>query len=100
MDPWWNPAVEEQATARAHRIGQAQTVFVYKLVVEGSKRARLHWPKVCWVAMADQRPSSVPTICRLCWRHWGIASRCSEWGDDDEAWLVEPSLQSGHSHPL
>lgn len=36
MDPWWNPAVEEQATARAHRIGQEQTVFVYKLVVEGS----------------------------------------------------------------
>ncbi|MEO7107462.1 MAG: SNF2-related protein, partial [Rhodoferax sp.] len=36
MDPWWNPAVEEQATARAHRIGQDQPVFVYKLVVEGS----------------------------------------------------------------
>lgn len=33
MDPWWNPAVEEQATARAHRIGQDQPVFVYKLVV-------------------------------------------------------------------
>ncbi|QRX82735.1 DEAD/DEAH box helicase [Glaciimonas sp. PAMC28666] len=36
MDPWWNPAVEEQATSRAHRIGQEQTVFVYKLVIEGS----------------------------------------------------------------
>ncbi len=36
LDPWWNPAVEEQATARAHRIGQDQPVFVYKLVVEGS----------------------------------------------------------------
>jgi len=36
LDPWWNPAVEEQATARAHRIGQGQPVFVYKLVVEGS----------------------------------------------------------------
>jgi superfamily II DNA or RNA helicase len=41
MDPWWNPAVEEQATARAHRIGQAQTVFVYKLVVEGSIEERI-----------------------------------------------------------
>ncbi|RJF96816.1 DEAD/DEAH box helicase [Noviherbaspirillum cavernae] len=41
MDPWWNPAVEEQATARAHRIGQAQTVFVYKLVVEGSIEERM-----------------------------------------------------------
>lgn len=36
MDPWWNPAVEEQATARAHRIGQDKTVLVYRLVVEGS----------------------------------------------------------------
>ncbi|MES2581419.1 MAG: DEAD/DEAH box helicase [Pseudomonadota bacterium] len=41
MDPWWNPAVEEQATARAHRIGQDQPVFVYKLVVEGSIEERM-----------------------------------------------------------
>jgi superfamily II DNA or RNA helicase len=41
MDPWWNPAVEEQATARAHRIGQKQSVFVYKLIVEGSIEERI-----------------------------------------------------------
>ncbi len=41
IDPWWNPAVEEQATARAHRIGQDQPVFVYRLVVEGSIEERL-----------------------------------------------------------
>ena len=41
MDPWWNPAVEQQATARAHRIGQEQAVFVYKLVVEGSIEERI-----------------------------------------------------------
>jgi superfamily II DNA or RNA helicase len=41
MDPWWNPAVQEQATARAHRIGQEQTVFVYKIVVEGSIEERI-----------------------------------------------------------
>jgi len=35
-DPWWNPAVENQATDRAHRIGQTKHVFVYKLVVAGS----------------------------------------------------------------
>ncbi|GAB5379709.1 MAG: DEAD/DEAH box helicase [Aliiglaciecola sp.] len=35
-DPWWNPAAENQATDRAHRIGQNKPVFVYKLVVEGS----------------------------------------------------------------
>ena len=41
MDPWWNPAVEEQATARAHRIGQQNAVFVYKIVVEGSIEERI-----------------------------------------------------------
>ncbi|NOT68930.1 MAG: DEAD/DEAH box helicase family protein [Methylophilaceae bacterium] len=35
-DPWWNPAAENQATDRAHRIGQKSNVFVYKLVVAGS----------------------------------------------------------------
>ncbi|WP_344203281.1 DEAD/DEAH box helicase [Pseudolysinimonas kribbensis] len=36
FDRWWNPAVEEQATARAHRIGQRRTLNVYKLVTEGT----------------------------------------------------------------
>jgi len=35
-DPWWNPAVENQATDRAYRIGQDKAVFVYKLIVENS----------------------------------------------------------------
>ncbi len=35
-DPWWNPAVENQATDRAYRIGQEKAVFVYKLIVENS----------------------------------------------------------------
>ena len=41
LDPWWNPAVERQATDRAHRIGQDQPVFVYKLVVQGSIEERM-----------------------------------------------------------
>ncbi|WP_348690196.1 DEAD/DEAH box helicase [Acidovorax soli] len=41
LDPWWNPAVAEQATARAHRIGQNQPVFVYQLVVQGSIEERM-----------------------------------------------------------
>ena len=35
-DPWWNPAVEEQATDRSHRIGQENPVFVYKLISSGT----------------------------------------------------------------
>ena len=35
-DPWWNPAVENQATDRAHRIGQTKTVQVLKLVTKGT----------------------------------------------------------------
>ncbi|MDR2164625.1 MAG: DEAD/DEAH box helicase [Zoogloeaceae bacterium] len=35
-DPWWNPAMENQAADRAHRLGQDKPVFVYKLIVAGS----------------------------------------------------------------
>ena len=35
-DPWWNPAVEDQATDRAHRIGQTKNVFVHRLVTLGT----------------------------------------------------------------
>jgi superfamily II DNA or RNA helicase len=40
-DPWWNPAVEDQATDRAHRIGQDKPVFVYRLIVSGSVEERM-----------------------------------------------------------
>ena len=35
-DPWWNPAVENQATDRAHRIGQKRTVYSVKLITKGT----------------------------------------------------------------
>ncbi len=40
-DPWWNPAVENQATDRAHRIGQTKPVFVYKLIAKGTLEERI-----------------------------------------------------------
>jgi len=40
-DPWWNPAAENQATDRAHRIGQMNPVFVHKLITEGSIEERI-----------------------------------------------------------
>jgi SNF2 family DNA or RNA helicase len=40
-DPWWNPAVEQQATDRAHRIGQDKAVFVYKIVAAGTVEEKI-----------------------------------------------------------
>jgi len=42
MDRWWNPAVENQATDRAYRIGQDKNVFVYKLITAGTVEERIH----------------------------------------------------------
>ena len=41
MDPWWNPAVEDQATDRAHWIGQDKKVFVYRLVTAGTVEEKM-----------------------------------------------------------
>ncbi len=40
-DPWWNPAVESQATDRAHRIGQDKNVFVYKFITKNSVEEKI-----------------------------------------------------------
>ncbi|MDB4324713.1 DEAD/DEAH box helicase [bacterium] len=40
-DPWWNPAVEAQATDRAHRIGQDKPIFVYKLIATNSVEEKM-----------------------------------------------------------
>lgn len=41
LDPWWNPAVEAQAVDRVHRIGQTNTVFVYRMVTAGTIEERI-----------------------------------------------------------
>jgi len=41
LDPWWNPAVEDQAADRAHRIGQTRPVLVHKLIAEDTVEARI-----------------------------------------------------------
>jgi superfamily II DNA or RNA helicase len=41
LDPWWNPAVEDQASDRAHRIGQERPVTIYRLVTQGTIEERL-----------------------------------------------------------
>jgi len=41
IDPWWNPAVEQQATDRTHRIGQEKPVFIYKLIVRESVEEKM-----------------------------------------------------------
>ena len=53
VDPWWNPAVQSQASARAHRIGQDQPVFVYRLVAEGSIEERMLALQARKQALAD-----------------------------------------------
>ena len=40
-DPWWNPAAEDQAMGRAHRIGQLRPVTVYRLVTKGTVEERI-----------------------------------------------------------
>ncbi len=52
-DPWWNPAVERQASDRAHRIGQTKPVFVYKLIVEEGIEEAIEQLKIRKAALAE-----------------------------------------------
>ncbi|MDR2762033.1 MAG: DEAD/DEAH box helicase [Planctomycetaceae bacterium] len=64
-DPWWNPAVEDQATNRAHRIGQIRPVTVYRLITKGTieeKIVRLHHEKR---DLADKLLSGTEKVSKL-----------------------------------
>jgi SNF2 family DNA or RNA helicase len=53
FDPWWNPAVEQQAIDRAHRIGQDKAVFVCRLVAAGTVEEKMDELKARKRALAD-----------------------------------------------
>jgi SNF2 family DNA or RNA helicase len=59
-DPWWNPAAENQATDRAHRLGQDKPVFVYKLIAAGSIEEKIIALQVKKAALADSILSNDP----------------------------------------
>ncbi|MGC4059371.1 MAG: DEAD/DEAH box helicase [Aquabacterium sp.] len=77
VDPWWNPAVEQQATDRAHRIGQDQPVSVYKLVVAGSIEERILALQSRKAALADGVLGS-------------DAAQAIKFSEDDLATLLAP----------
>ena len=52
-DPWWNPAVEDQATDRAYRIGQDKPVFVYKMIARGTVEEKIQALQLEKAALAD-----------------------------------------------
>ena len=53
-DPWWNQAVQNQATDRAHRIGQTKKVTVYKLIAKGSIEEKIQKLQETKKDLADQ----------------------------------------------
>lgn len=76
-DPWWNPAVENQATDRAHRIGQQKNVFVYKLVVAGSIEEKI-------LALQDKKAELAAGILSE------DANSIGKFGADDLSALLAP----------
>ena len=53
-DPWWNLAVQNQATDRAHRIGQTKKVTVYKLIAKGTIEEKIQKLQEAKKDLADQ----------------------------------------------
>ncbi len=76
-DPWWNPAVEDQATDRAHRIGQENKVFVYRLITEGTVEEKI-------VRMQEEKRGLVESL-------FGATGPKALAADDLEA-LFEPLI--------
>ena len=54
LDPWWNPAVEDQATDRAYRIGQTKAVQVFKMITKGTIEEKIDELKQRKRALIDE----------------------------------------------
>ena len=65
MDPWWNPAVEDQASDRAHRIGQTRPVTIYRLVLKGSIEQKIVGLHARKRQLADQLLEATGSAARL-----------------------------------
>lgn len=76
-DPWWNPAAENQATDRAHRIGQDKPVFVFKLVCAGSIEERI-------VALQERKSALAASVLSE------DADALAKFGEADIAALLAP----------
>jgi hypothetical protein len=76
FDRWWNPAVEDQASDRAHRIGQTRIVQVHRLVCAGTIEERID------ALIAGKRDLATRIVDR------GVESALSDLGDDELAELV------------
>ncbi|KAB8306754.1 helicase [Erwinia endophytica] len=76
-DPWWNPAVENQATDRAYRLGQDKPVFVYKLIAAGSIEEKI-------VALQQQKAELADGILQ------NELSELGQFSRDDLAALFAP----------
>jgi superfamily II DNA or RNA helicase len=77
-DPWWNPAVEDQASDRAHRIGQTKSVFVYKMIAADTVEERI-------VALQERKAA----LAMLALSDEGMALPVMDKGDID--YLFGPS---------
>ena len=83
LDPWWNPAIEQQATDRAYRIGQSQKVTVYHLIAEHTieeKILRRTKPSSRWRTRCSKericRTNSLRKTSWSCWRRYNEDNNC------------------------
>jgi len=81
-DPWWNPAAENQATDRAHRIGQDKPVFVFKLVCAGSIEEKI-------LALQEKKAALAESVLSE------DADALAKFGEADIAALLAPLPAAG-----